>query len=221
MDLEFWHDKWDNSEIGFHLADVNPYLIRHWDSLNSTSNDSVFVPLCGKSKDLIWLSERAKRVIGAELSQKAVEDFFNENNLKPVITEHGPFIQYQNGNITILCGDFFQLTPADLDGCRFVYDRASLIAFPPIMRNAYVEKLNELLVNESQRLLVTLEYPQHEMCGPPFSVPLEEIRVYFSDQFDIKQLETKSILEKAQRFKDKGVTSMFEHVYVLNRKYGS
>ena len=218
MEHKFWHERWAKSEIGFHLSEVNSLLMRYWSTLKATSNDTVFVPLCGKSKDLIWLAERVKQVIGVELSQTAVDDFFSENNLKPIITQGESFIEYRYANITLLCGDFFQLTQAELIDCSLVYDRASLIAFPPPMRLAYIEKLNDLLTEEKRRLLITIEYPQNEMNGPPFSVPAGEVERLLSQQHRIERLESKDIIDASPRFKNKGVSAMFEHVFLLQRK---
>jgi len=218
MHHNFWHERWTKNEIGFHLKDVNPFLKSHWDALGSSSDSTVFVPLCGKSNDLLWLAERVKHVIGIELSQQAIESFFSENKLTPEVTEGTCFIEYRHANITLLCGDFFQLTKNDLASCQFVYDRASLIALPPQMRKDYAVKLNELLPNEKQRLLLTIEYPEYEMSGPPHSVPPKEVQLLFAEELDIAILESKDILADSQRFKDKGVTSMQEHVFLLSRK---
>ncbi len=218
MNHNFWHERWSKNEIGFHLKDTNPFLIKHWDTLGSNSNDTVFVPLCGKSNDLIWLAERVNHVIGIELSQQAIECFFSENKLIPDITKSDFFIEYRYKNITLLCGDFFQLTQYDLVDCQFVYDRASLIALPPEMRKDYAVKLNQLLPNEKQRLLITIEYPPHEMNGPPHAVSPKEVQQLFAERFDITTLESKGILAESQRFKNKGVTQMDEHIFLLSKK---
>jgi len=218
MEANFWHERWAKREIGFHLDDVNPFLIKHWPAAQAGSSDTVFVPLCGKTKDLIWLADQVKSVIGIELSQTAIEEFFHDNELVPNITEIEDFTVYQCENITLLCGDFFNLTQQILADCQFVYDRASLVALPPEMRKAYVKKLHEIMSDEASRLLITFEYPQHEMAGPPHSVSASEVQILLSDQFNIECLESKNIIANAQRFKDKGVTKLFEHVFLLKQK---
>jgi len=218
MDTNFWHERWAKSEIGFHLNEVNPYLIQHFAALNPKTNAAVFVPLCGKSKDLIWLAEHAEKVIGIELSKKAVDDFFKENNITPNVTQGDRFLTYRYENLTIVCGDLFQLTAADLSDCHLVYDRASLIAFPADMRARYVEKLNEILPTKAQRLLVTVDYPQHEMSGPPFSVMPDEVQQHFSVRYEIQCLASEDILEHSKHFKAKGVSRMLEHVFLLTDK---
>ena len=218
MKHDFWHERWSKNEIGFHLKQTNPFLQKHWPKLQATQRDSVFIPLCGKSHDILWLANQLDQVIGIEISQKATDDFFAENNLTPTITQGKRFIEYKYENITLLCGDFFNLTPNDVAGCQFTYDRASLIALPLEMRIDYAKKLSELIPNEKSRLLITIEYPQHEMTGPPHSVPPEEVQLHFAEQFDITTLESKDILNESQRFKDKGVTQMVEHTYLLTKE---
>jgi len=218
MEAEFWHKRWEKREIGFHLDKVNPLLIKYWPAVQAGANDTVFVPLCGKTTDIIWLASQVKKVIGIELSQTAVEEFFSDNKLTPTITKNTDFTVYQQGNITLLCGDFFHLTQAILADCQFVYDRASMVALPPEMRKAYVKKLHEIMPEEACRLLISFEYPQHEMDGPPHSVSPTEIKTLLSTQFNIECLESTNIIANAQRHRDKGVTEFFEHVFLLKKK---
>jgi len=216
MNNNFWHERWHKNEIGFHRKSVNHYLIAHWDVLNTSSNDCVFVPLCGKSIDLIWLAERCSSVVAIELSQKAVDDFFAENNLTPDISEGDNFRIYRALNITVLCGDFFQLEEADVEACSVIYDRASLIAFPPSMKEQYVAKLDQLFPNPHKRLLITLEYDVSVINGPPFSVPQAEVQRLFS-AYKINALESIDIIGHSPHFQNKGLTSLVEHVFLLQK----
>lgn len=215
MEHKFWHERWSKDEIGFHQQDVNPFLIKHWPTINSSANDTVFVPLCGKTVDLIWLAQRVGHVLGIELSQKAVDDFFNEHNIIPTVEPSGHFIKYQHQNLTILCGDFFQLQTADIQTCTLIYDRASLIAFPPQMRGLYVETLQQLFTQDHRQLLITLDYDQQLMNGPPFSVSADEVQHLFSDTHSIQCLEATQVIDNNQRFKNKGITSLLEPVFLL------
>ena len=42
---------------------------------------SVFVPLCGKTLDMVWLCQQGHTVVGCELSEIAALDFFKENSI--------------------------------------------------------------------------------------------------------------------------------------------
>ncbi len=69
MTPDFWLERWQNHEIGFHMPQVQPALGKHWPRLNVAKGATVFVPLCGKSLDMAWLADEGYRVIGAELSE--------------------------------------------------------------------------------------------------------------------------------------------------------
>ena len=81
MEADFWHDRWRNDEIGFHQRKFNRHLVKHWPTFGSQPEARVFVPLCGKSLDLIWLAERGHAVVGCEISEIAVASFFGEAGL--------------------------------------------------------------------------------------------------------------------------------------------
>jgi thiopurine S-methyltransferase len=216
MQHNFWHELWAKGELGFHLDQINPFLKRHCNNAFGQQNGSVFIPLCGKSLDVLWLAKRYDKVIGVELSQRAVDDFFRENKLTPSISQTDQLIEYRCENITVYCGDIFQLKTSQLAGCQFIYDRASLIALPDEMRKRYVAKLQSLFSEGYRSLLVTLDYPQSEMDGPPFAVSYDTVERLFSHCQNIELLESKDILVSAPRFKERGVSQMHEHVFLLN-----
>ena len=178
MNAEFWHSRWAENRIGFHLNDTNPALTEHWHAVKATRDDRVLVPMCGKSVDLIWLAQRHDNVIGIELSDIAVKAFFAEQLYTPMVSGVGTETVYEFDEITIHCGDFFsaRVEPVDV-----VYDRAALIAMPQNMRQMYAERLLALLKEKGRILLVTLDYPQEQLDGPPFSVSKEEVDNLFKD----------------------------------------
>ncbi|SMY15623.1 thiopurine S-methyltransferase [Photobacterium aquimaris] len=176
MDAEFWHSRWAEDRIGFHLTDVNPLLVKYWPRVNAQRDDRVLVPMCGKSEDLVWLATHHNDVVGIELSDIAVKAFFAENLYTPLVTGVGSEHVYSFDEITIYQGDYFTVPVAPVD---VVYDRAALIAMPQTMRERYVERLLSLVKPGGRVLLITLDYPQSQMDGPPFSVPEAEIATLF------------------------------------------
>jgi thiopurine S-methyltransferase len=175
------------------------------------------VTLCGKSLDMLWLQEQGYRVVGVEISQLAVEAFFGENDLQPEITTSGKFQRYDADNITLLCGDFFNLARADIGDTAAVYDRASLIALPPEMRRRYAEYLTNLLPPGINVLLITLEYPQHQMEGPPFSVQESEVHDLYDSNFQVTRLESVDVLADNPNFTERGLTELIERTFLLTR----
>jgi thiopurine S-methyltransferase len=216
MEPKFWQERWARNQIGFHLPEVNPYLQRHWPPMPEGAK--VLVPLCGKSLDLMWLASQGLRVLGVELSEQAVEAFFSEQNLTPRIAERGVFKVYQAGLIEIWCGDFFALGAEALGDCTALYDRAALIALPPLMRTRYTEQLNRLLQPGCQGLLITLDYDQTQKAGPPFAVPDEEVRVLLGELWVLEVLEEQDILGESWKFVQDGVTRLGERVYQLIKR---
>lgn len=215
MQHNFWHERWQQNQIGFHKHEVNPFLQRYWPRLQRNSTGRVFVPLCGKSNDLLWLRTMGHRVVGVELSPLAVESFFSENRLQANVSKQGNFCVSAISGLRILCGDFFALQPKDLGPIEAVYDRASLVALPPDMRVEYAMHLSTLVSPKTQILLIAFDYPQHEMSGPPFSVEREEIDHLFGHWCDIELLASEDVLSHEEHFKQRGLTRLQENIYLL------
>lgn len=216
MHEDFWQARWSRNEIGFHLAEVNPYLVRHWPALALPRGARVLVPLCGKSRDLVWLAEQGYRVLGVELAERAVKDFFAEQGWQPEVEQRGALCCYRHGAVEILQGDFFDLTAEHLADCQALYDRAALIALPPDMREDYARHLSAILPRPLDGLLVTLEYPQEQMSGPPFAVLADEVRERFA-QWQVVELERLDVLGENWKFLDRGVKRLEEVVFRLHR----
>ena len=216
MDSEFWHERWEKNEIGFHQDSINAPLQKYWQKLKLNEGERVFVPLCGKSRDLLWIQSQGHPVIGVELSPLAVETFFKENNLRASSVSDGKFIRWKCGTLEILCGDYFDLQLSHLEGVAVVYDRASLVALPPEMRGKYAKHFVSLLPQEVRILLLTLEYSQEEMQGPPFSVSKEEVNNLYGNNFKIGKLQEQEVLKDFPRFKERGLTSLTEKVFMLS-----
>ncbi len=215
MKKEFWLERWERAEIGFHQDEVNPYLRRFWHELDVARGGEVFVPLCGKSMDMVWLRQQGSLVLGVELSAIAVQDFFKENGHLPTHTNTGKFACCEAEGIRILCGEFFDLSREDMANVSAVYDRASLVALPPEMRERYARHLAQVLPSGTRILLVTFDYPQAEMQGPPFAVSVNEVAALYGQYAEIRLLAQEDVLEQNPRFKQRGVTRMQENVFLL------
>jgi thiopurine S-methyltransferase len=214
MQPEFWHQRWQRGETGWHLPEINLHLQEHWPRLGAKGR--VLVPLCGKTLDLLWLAGEGHRVLGVEISPIAVEALFRDNGLTPIVTDEPPFQRYRVDEIEVLCGDFFALGSGEVGEVAAVYDRGSLIALPPNLRPRYVEHLTGLLQPTTRVLLITLEYDQAEMAGPPFSVRDAEVRALFGVRFDVCCLAEADVLSESLGLRSRGVTRLREQVYALN-----
>jgi thiopurine S-methyltransferase len=215
MHPDFWHQRWQQNQIGFHKPEINPLIERYFPRLTVRSKGRVFVPLCGKSNDMLWLLAMGYQVVGVESSPLAVESFFSDNGLKPRLRRQGDFWVSEVDGLQIFCGDFFALRSTDFDEVDAVYDRGSLVALPPDIRIEYVSSLYAMLTTNVQMLLIVFDYPQHEMEGPPFSVQTEEVESLYSHWCDIELLNSGNALENEAHFKDRGITRMAEQTYRL------
>jgi thiopurine S-methyltransferase len=214
----FWIERWEKGEIGFHRDDVHDFLPRHWPTLGVGKGEGVLVPLCGKSRDMVWLAAAGHKIVGVELSPLAVDDFFREQGLEADTKTVGPFVVRTAGPFTIWCGDFFELPQDAMRGVTAAYDRAALVALPSTLQPRYAETLARLLPVGAPTLLVSLWYPEGEIAGPPFSTPLAQVATLFGGTHTIGIAESRDGLSESQNLKDRGVTSLDETAYILRRK---
>lgn len=217
VDHQHWLDRWKQNRIGFHESTVNPYLCKYLPEFSLPPGACIFLPLCGKALDIAWIAGQGYEVIGIELSQIAIEAFFDENGLDYERFDTDRFGIYKSGNISLLQGDFFDLSNDDLGACSLVYDRAALIALSESQRPRYYDHMLSIVPAVSNMLLITLDYDQGEMEGPPFGVRAEEIYRYYSDAFSIALLESHDILDERPRWREAGLTALGESVFRLDR----
>lgn len=217
MEPDFWHERWERDEIGFHQHDFNRHMQAFISRLGIPRGAHVLVPLCGKSLDMLWLAQAGFRVTGIEISGLAVEGFFSDNGLAFERKVRGNGTVYEAGRIRIYRGDFFSIGTSDLRRIDAVYDRASLVAFPQDMRPRYVRHLDSLLPDSARVLLVALEYPQQEMTGPPFSVSRSEVERLFGPDYRSELVRSEDCLVREPRFREKGLSRLEERVYVLRK----
>ncbi|MDP3540012.1 MAG: thiopurine S-methyltransferase [Azonexus sp.] len=217
-DNELWQQSWRDRNTAFHQKLVNPHLVNYWPNLGLTAADRIFVPLCGKSLDMLWLARQGHTVIGVELSPLAVRAFFRENRLQASRRPVGKFTLWENGRIGILCGDFFQLTAADLGDISAVFDRASLTALPDEIRGAYLEHLQAILPAACKMLLLTTEEPEDgETQGQAFAVA-DEIAGLYASAFEIQLSHVESFFEPDPDPAIKTPVRVEEKVYLLTPK---
>lgn len=218
MEQDFWHQRWQSNRIGFHQDRPSPLLAKHWPALALPADSRVFVPLCGKSLDMLWLAEQGHAVLGVELSESAIRQFFAERQLEPATHSSASGTHFVAGPYELICGDAFALPASVLADCAGVYDRAALIALPPPMRATYVDTAWHRLRPGCTGLLITLEYPQAQKDGPPFSVEEAEVRERFAADWNLDLLERRDILDREPGFVAEGVTALATCAWRLSRR---
>lgn len=211
MDVDFWLQRWSNNKIGFHQSEANPFLVEHFKALSLASGSRVFIPLCGKTLDIAWLLSKGYRVAGAELSSTAIEQLFVALGVEPNISSLGNVDHYSAKDIDIFVGDVFELSGSMLGSVDAVYDRAAFVALPVEMRKRYTKHLIEL-TDKAPQLLISFEYDQSLIEGPPFSISREEIDQHYQDSYDLKLIVSAELPGGL-----KGKCPAVENVWLLKR----
>lgn len=214
MDSEFWLERWQRNEIGFHLPDVHPLLVRYLPDLVAEPGATLFLPLCGRTLDIGYLLGLEYRVIGVELSELAVKGLFEQLGVMPEIHPWRGGQRWQADGLTIFQGDFFRLRADDLGAVDAVYDRAALVALTPDMRVRYADQLAEITYAAPQ-LLISFEYDQSRMPGPPFPVATDELVRLYGDLFELRELSRSDVIDKAPRFRESGLDALDEVAWLL------
>jgi len=177
MEPAFWRARWAEHKIGFHEGRPNAFLEANINRLDGRYR--VLVPLCGKSEDLAFLAANGHAVIGVELVEDAVVQFFAEHAIVPRVERRDGVAIYTANEISIIAGDWFATTPELVGPVDAVYDRAALIALPRELRPRYIDQLKLLLSPATHGVVIALDYAEGAWPGPPFNVSDDEVRRYY------------------------------------------
>lgn len=217
MEHAFWHERWDSGRTAFDQAETNGLLTSYWSELGLAPGSDVFVPLCGKTVDMTWLTAAGHRVVGNELSPVAIEEFLQENAIDAERGEEPPFTVYRAPGYEFWCGDVFAMPPAPLAEVAAVYDRASLIALPGEMRERYARHIAGTISADAVIFQVVLEYAQAEMDGPPFSVSAAEVERLYGETFALDVIAREDALMRNEGLRARGLSRLKELLIVLRR----
>ncbi|WP_158972289.1 thiopurine S-methyltransferase [Paraglaciecola sp. L3A3] len=212
MQKQFWQNKWNSNEIGFHQPTANPLLIKNIGHLNLSPSNRIFIPLCGKTLDIAWLLSQGFKVVGAEIIESAIIQLFNELELIPTVNELPDGKHYCAQDIDIYVGDILNLTQHLVGQIDAVYDRAALVALPEVTRVSYAKHI-QTLSQFAPQLLITFEYHQTTMQGPPFSISKEELKAHYADNYLLNLLAEDKVQDAV-----KGNLNIVENIWHLDAK---
>ncbi|XP_074128561.1 thiopurine S-methyltransferase [Sminthopsis crassicaudata] len=222
LTLDYWQQKWEMHNIGFHQEHGNKLLRKYMNTfLNGRNGLKVFFPLCGKAVEMKWFSDLGHSVIGVEISELAIREFFTEQNLSyseesvEGISEAKVF-KSSSGNITLYCCNIFDLPRANVGRFDRIWDRGALVAINPGDRECYSRLMLSLMEKDFQYLLATLSYDPTKYSGPPFYVSDCEVKRLFGSTCNIQCLEKVDALE--ERHKKWGIDYFIEILYLFTEK---
>lgn len=185
---------WETSkDPSFHSKKYHAELMRyHKCLLENGKAGRIFVPLCGKTMDMIYLSEQGHEVIGLEFSEVGIKDFFAENNL--TFSEEGidgkPFVKYmaKERNITIYRGDLFDLSPDICGTFDAAWDRGSFVAINVPTRSRYAGLMSDLIKPSGKILMEITMYDGSKYSRPPHITTEHHLKENFKD-FEVEVLK--------------------------------
>jgi thiopurine S-methyltransferase len=214
MEDDFWHKCWERNTLGFHQQQVHPFLAEHFKSRCLPDDKHVFVPLCGKTLDMAYLAQFI-RVSGNELSEIACRDFFLDNAIEYQQRTLGDFNHYSCSQLSLLQGDFFKLSADTIGSVDWIYDRAALVALPIPIQLQYVAHLKAFFSAHTRLFLVTVEFPEKQLTGPPFAITANDVTKLFPG-FKITCVASNELENKqfAQRRLD--VDYLREKLYIIS-----
>lgn len=216
MDKEFWLKKWENNGFSSSSNEIDLDLIRNAPLLNLEPGDTILVPLCGKTPDMMWLAEQGYHVIGIELASIACEDFFKQFGITPEITRsYSGFTHYKFNNIELLCGDIFDLTADHLPKISAVYDHKALVALSPEMQDAYVNHIFSFISHKKGSMLVYTLQTDNDVKGPPFPINETKINALYGAKSQIKKIKSEPLMPVPKNLAQKGYHDVIEEIYLM------
>ncbi|MFK7893658.1 MAG: thiopurine S-methyltransferase, partial [Granulosicoccus sp.] len=185
-----------------------------WHKLQLAPGSSVLVPLCGDSPDMQWLLDAGHFVIGGDLNEQALLNFLTRHDLAYQRIEYSGLIELRGERIKLFAGDFMALGLEHTGVISGFYDRAATIALPYVMRRNYANHLIDLVGEAGAGLLISIDYDQSEMNGPPFSVPADSIQALYGRAFTLETAGQDDGPDVLGSLRDRGVSALVESAFV-------
>ena len=170
LDAKFWDIRYFEHNTGWDVGHPTTPFIEFTKTLTD-KNISILIPGCGHAYEAEMLHNHGfKNITLLDYSNHAREDFLKR--VPKFNPEH------------YLIGDFFKHS----GNYDLILEQTFFCALKPQLRQAYAEKMFNLL-NQGGRLVgVLFKFPLTEQ-GPPFGGNKEEYLGYFAKIFDINKLE--------------------------------
>lgn len=219
--LDDWSNRWLEGRAGWHLDGVHKMLAKYFEKLvDGRSNLKIFVPLCGKAKDMKWMFDQGHQIVGVEFDERVVRELFHENQLTLAdVKEMGGMKLFSStdGRFKVYQGDFFlfkkEFEPECMNG---IWDRGSLVAINVSDRERYASIILSVMAPNCRYLLDTLEYDVSEYVGVPHCVTDPEIHALYESHCGIDRLERRDAL--VDRWKTQGLSKFEEKVDLIMLK---
>lgn len=220
---QVWQDRWKNDRIGFHKTELNANLVKHVDALlGGRQACTIFFPLCGKAVDMKWLADMGHTVVGVELCEKPLMDFYNEqkveyNRLPVEGMEDADLFKSKDGKLQLYRADLFKLSSEIIGQFDCIYDRGALVALAKADRQRYVDLMISLMKPECNYMICIVDYDSSKMTGPPFDVPHSVLKDLYGSRCNLTILE-KDVDGLSERHRARGIDWLLMSWYLMTLK---
>ncbi|MBK2092728.1 thiopurine S-methyltransferase [Francisella philomiragia] len=212
---QYWLDRWQNNDVDFCQEAPNEFLVKHFCRFNINDSSVCLVPMCGCSIDMLYFLSKGIKVVGIELSEKAVLSFFSQNNIKYEIIEESDYKCYKGNDIEIYVTDIFNLPKIakNLPDFDIWYDRGAYIALPEDIRARYAKMMLQVCSDNTQILLLVMEHDKKSQT-PPYSVTQAELIKNFSPNIEFELIDSKQRENIPDYRKAEGMTEQYYTAYL-------
>ena len=171
LNSKYWENRYQTNQTGWDVGTITTPLKEYIDQIED-KNLKILIPGAGNGYELdYFLSKGFKNVFVADFAESPLQ------NIKKRIPD---FPESQ-----LLQNDFF-----DLEGTfDLILEQTFFCALSPELRKKYVTKMHSLLSNKGKLFGLLFDFPLTE-DGPPFGGSKEEYLMLFSENFNIKTLQT-------------------------------
>nr|CAB3267189.1 thiopurine S-methyltransferase-like [Phallusia mammillata] len=222
MSLQSWDGMWNENFIPFHESKVHKDLLKHENTLISHPG-RIFVPLCGKTVDMKYLYDQGHSVVGMEFSDKAIVQFFEENQIQfeKNDSKFEKFHEYKSldGKVSLYAGDIFNVDAENLGRFDAIWDRGSFVAINVCDQEKYARIVTNLLKHDGKYLLNAFTYDGSKYQGPPHTSSEVDVMQRFGPYCDVTLLDTYDGFKPYH--KNWGLDSFLVCNYLLQLKQGS
>jgi len=171
LDKSYWQSRYHSDQTGWDVGSPTPALGDYIAQLLERDKEKeILIPGCGRAWEADLLLEKG-------FTHVTLLDVTDE----PLEAARKRFIEKGFEQPTVLVGDFFSLAGKfDL-----VLEQTFFCALEPQLRNAYVDKMHQIL-NPGGKLAGVFFSVHFPFEGPPFGTMPHDLSKFFVKKFEIK-----------------------------------
>ncbi len=174
MDIKtqkYWQSRYEKNETNWDLGTATPVFEQLIMSGKLGEVGKIIVLGCGKGHDAVLFAKAGYDVTAIDIAPQAIQDTLKLAKISRV-------------HITSYMVDLFELPGRLLNKFDFALDYVTYCAIDPARRKEYVGNIQAIL--KPGGILIGLFFPLDKReGGPPFTVDVDELTLYFNEAFSL------------------------------------